>query len=121
MWCTAKFQPELLAICESLGFALRVGSQDCGIEIRILVVTRSGLSTNNLEGPMVLVEAISLPILGSTCTLLGRTGGGSDYKPPPPQTSPDQNKRGAPNQVREKLFGGAGPIPILRAINNLKP
>ena len=46
---------------------------------------------------------------------------GSDYNPPPPQTSPEQNKRGAPNQVREKLFGGAGPIPILRAINNLKP
>ena len=46
---------------------------------------------------------------------------GSDYKPPPPQTSPEQNKRGAPNQVREKLFGGAGPIPILRAINNPKP
>ena len=44
--------------------------------------------------------------------------GGSDYKTPPapPQTSPDQNKRGAPNQVREKLFGGAGPIPILRGI-----
>ena len=41
---------------------------------------------------------------------------GSDYNPPP-QTSPEQNKRGAPNQVREKLFGGAGPIPILRAIN----
>ena len=47
--------------------------------------------------------------------------GGSDYKAPPLQTSPNQNKRGAPNQVREKLFGGAGPIPILRAINNLKP
>ena len=46
--------------------------------------------------------------------------GGSDYKTPP-QTSPDQNERGAPNQVREKLFGGAGPIPILRAINNPKP
>ena len=51
---------------------------------------------------------------------------GSDYKttrppPPLPQKSPDQNKPGGPNQVREKLFGGAGPIPILRAINNPEP
>ena len=40
---------------------------------------------------------------------------GSDYNTPPPppppsQTSPDLNKSGAPNQVREKLFGGPGPL-----------
>ena len=48
--------------------------------------------------------------------MLGHVGimGGSDYKAPPPQTSPDQNKRGAPNQVREKLFGGARSLGLVK-------
>ena len=33
---------------------------------------------------------------------------GSDYKTPPPNKSGIRINRGAPNQVREKLFGGVG-------------